>query len=563
MKYYIKGKGPVDLNKNDFLAQGGQGAVYAQGSTAFKIYLDPACMIPVAKIQELAPITSEPYIIGPQDILMDSKNNPVGYTMRFVKNTHALCQTFTKDFRTKNNFTNDMVIRMVRNMQKGTEYIHSKDIIIVDYNELNFLVDNKFDDVYFIDVDSYQTRSFPATVIMDNIRDRHSKVFSRETDWFSWGIVTFQMFIGIHPYRGGYPKVKEMDDRMKQNISVFHNGVILPAMCRPFTVIPDNYRAWYKAVFEDGKRLPPPKDLQAVIFVATAVKQIKGSNNFLIDLSQTMSDDILYYGFIDGTPVILTKGGLFANNKLDDNVTADSCIAITPKLLHVIAAKIENGKAIIYDSTGRKVLQSSIAAEQMMSYQGRLYVKNHCDVHEVQFVEVGTMILSTIKAVANVLEKATQMFDGVVIQDVLGSWFASVFPKAGVHYQTQVKELQGYKIINAKFDKGVLMIIAAKKGKYDKFILRFASDYGSYDVRVVADVATNELNFTVLDSGICAHINEDEKMEIFLAKRDAPDIKVIDDPAISSDMKLCHKGTQTMFFKDNELYTITMTKKKP
>src|ERR1035437_6554876 len=113
MKLHIKGKGPVDLGQKDFIAQGGEGAIYSRGQTAFKVYLDPKKMIPTAKIQELA-VLSHPNIIKPEDILMDAKNNPVGYTMRFVKDTYALCQLFTKAFRTRNNISPDMMLALVR-----------------------------------------------------------------------------------------------------------------------------------------------------------------------------------------------------------------------------------------------------------------------------------------------------------------------------------------------------------------------------------------------------------------------------------------------------------------
>src|SRR6478609_7422794 len=91
MKLHIQGKNQVDLVQKDFLTSGGEGSIYVKGGTAFKVYNDQKKMIPVGKIQELSCLT-HPNIIKPEDVLIDSNNKPVGYTMRFVNDTYALCQ---------------------------------------------------------------------------------------------------------------------------------------------------------------------------------------------------------------------------------------------------------------------------------------------------------------------------------------------------------------------------------------------------------------------------------------------------------------------------------------
>ena len=72
MDAYIVGQGRVSLNQKEFVAQGGEAAVYARGDMAFKVYLDPGRMLPPAKIQELSVLT-HPGIIRPQAILLDVK----------------------------------------------------------------------------------------------------------------------------------------------------------------------------------------------------------------------------------------------------------------------------------------------------------------------------------------------------------------------------------------------------------------------------------------------------------------------------------------------------------
>jgi hypothetical protein len=158
-------------------------------------------MIAPAKLRELS-VLAEPNIIRPEKILLDARKTPVGYSMRYVDRARALCQIFPRAFRVRNNLSSGSIVSLVRRLQDGVRYVHSKGILIVDLNELNFLISDDFTEIYFIDVDSYQTPSFPATALMESVRDRHSHGFSEKTDWFSFAVVSFQMFVGIHPYKG-------------------------------------------------------------------------------------------------------------------------------------------------------------------------------------------------------------------------------------------------------------------------------------------------------------------------------------------------------------------------
>ena len=191
-----QGKGPITLSQADFLAAGGEGMVYAKGQFAYKIQHDPKKMIPLAKIGELSAIQN-PNVIRPLDVLLDGKNTPVGYSMRYIKKTVALAQLFPKAYRDREHLTPQMMLALVQKLQGLVVSVHQAGILIVDLNEMNFLVDEKHTEVYGIDTDSYQTKNFPATAIMDSIRDRHGKPnhFNHGTDWFSFAITAFQMFI--------------------------------------------------------------------------------------------------------------------------------------------------------------------------------------------------------------------------------------------------------------------------------------------------------------------------------------------------------------------------------
>src|SRR6185369_7392119 len=106
-RYFVRSKGQIRLGKTEFKAQGGEGSVYVKGSSAYKLYTDPARCITQAKIDELSALV-QPNIIRPLELLIDSHNKPVGYSMRSVGKAHSLCQLFPKAFRQRNNLTPDL-----------------------------------------------------------------------------------------------------------------------------------------------------------------------------------------------------------------------------------------------------------------------------------------------------------------------------------------------------------------------------------------------------------------------------------------------------------------------
>jgi len=138
MEIFVKGeKDKIALSKRHFISQGGEGSIYAIRGTVYKIYTDPKAMIPHAKIRELSSIQNS-NVIKPEKIVLNNKQKPVGYTMKHVPNTYALCQIFPKAFRDRTGMDLKNVLHLVRKMQKTIDDIHREKILIVDLNEMNF-----------------------------------------------------------------------------------------------------------------------------------------------------------------------------------------------------------------------------------------------------------------------------------------------------------------------------------------------------------------------------------------------------------------------------------------
>ncbi|HVF28171.1 MAG TPA: hypothetical protein VM943_08020, partial [Pyrinomonadaceae bacterium] len=346
------------------------------------------------------------------------------------------------------------------------------------------------------------------------------------------------------------------DARMRANISVLHAGVTLPSACLPFDVIPSAYLDWYKAVFENGARLPPPRDARAALRLFAAQPQrLDGSNHFYVTQLYEFDGEILYH---HSNVTLTTKSIYFGNRKYVEHSGEAIIFAVTPRSGHVITVRLDGNRVRLFDMNDNRELKAEIAAELIASIEGRVYLKHDTALLELAFVELSHAILPHVKAIGNLAKNATQMFEGAAIQNLLGTYYASLLPHAGVCHQRRLAEIDHYRIVDAKFSEGVLVIVGAKDGKYDKFIFRFDDEYREYDVRVIEDVESAAINMTVLDNGVCLHLNDRDELEIFSRHKGSAGLKVIADKALHGDCKLSHYGAQALFAAGNKLYKFTM-----
>lgn len=564
MKVTVVGQGEMNLTSKDFITQGGEGKIYEKNGIVYKIHNDYNHMIPVDKIKELQ-VLNKDNIIKPNNIIL-YKNKPIGYTMKYVKDTFALCQLFTKAFKQRNNITDKNILDIFKIMRETIQFVHSKSILLVDLNEMNFLVNNKFSDVYFIDVNSYQTPNFKATAIMESIKDRHcNNNFTEGTDWFSFGIISFQLFIGIHPYKGKHPKYTSLDERMINNISVLNNNVSIPSICPNFSIIPKNLIKWYEAIFEKGERIEPPTDILAST-ISMAIKTVKSIKSKVLDilLVKKYEEEILNVIFYLNKEIVLTTNTIWFDNIPHINPSQNSKIAFTNSG-NPIVFWIENNQIKSLNLIENKDVYFNSNASNIMEYDGRVYFQNYDKVVEVQLTESKNIVFATSKVVCSILEKNSQFFDGIVIQSMLNettgqqTYFMSVFPNKGECRQFFMPELSQYRIINAKYSNHIACFIALNNtnGKYDFIITKIKEDYSSYEITKTVDVQITDINLVTLNNGVCVFINDEEKVQILSNKVGSNTSEIIDDPISKEDIKLYCSSSKIYFTKGSELFSMT------
>jgi hypothetical protein len=312
-------------------------------------------------------------------------------------------------------------------------------------------------------------------------------------------------------------------------------------------------------MFSEGKRVGPPLDIIEVIVIPQVTKSILSDKDFEIKEIFNYPSNIIEYISIEGTRIIKTKDKTYVGHKPKIDQTC-SHLAVTPQLNQIIDGQVDSGKLKLYNIKDKIEVSCNISAKDIMSCDGRIFIKNESMISEIDFIEIPNNIQVSCVPIANVLENATNFFYGGAIQNVMGSYFVSLFPKRKMHYQIKCDEINEYKIIDAKYDNHVLIIIGSKKGKYDKFILKFNDNFSSYSVRKVDNVTYSGINFVTLDNGIVIHINEQEELEIFSNKKESNSVKTISSSTISGDMKLFKEGSQTLFSKNNILQKINLKK---
>lgn len=559
----VKDKGKEVLDQNSYIAAGGQGTVCRKGSLAYKIYHDPKSMIPVKKIQELKSLAYIDTVLGPRDILLDKSGNiPIGFTMPYKRDTEFITRLFNKNYRNDKNITPEMIIELVKKFQHTVSEIHKNNILIVDLNELNFLTNiDIFDLIYFIDVDSYQTSSFPASAIMESIRDRTMKQknkFSEGTDWYSFAIVSFMLYLTYHPYqKGKHPKYKPNDwsIRMDKGLSIFHPDITLVGPWKDFSPIPAPHLDWYKQVFYNGVRTPPPLPDGVILSGPVQPTLITGNESFVVKKLGDYTENIRGHFFLNGKNYILTKKALYSSvakiKDIPSNMNSVS-LADVPGERPIFVTKSHD--KISFDSLDGYNIRK-ISATDAMQYRGVIYTIYNNKMTENSFVNINNKVFHSSKIISNIFAPATRLFPGVAVQDILQTCWVSIPYEKGKCFYGKIKELDKQRIIEAKFDHRVLMVITESDGVYNRYVFIFNQKMNDYTCRKDEKITYVPINFTCLTSGVCIHLPCDDYVEVF---RTVDKVKKIDNPPITSDVRLSNDLTGVLFFNKKEFYSLSL-----
>lgn len=564
-KLILDNYGVLMVRPNDYLAGGGEASVYRVSDLVIKLFTDPKKMDQDRMSDKISFLSglNHPYIVAPRGLVKDGKGRGVGYYMEHIKG-EPLSRIFTNDYRRMKGFDDKDALKLIKKMYECVQYVHSQNIIMVDANEMNWIVQKNSQgevEPKVIDVDSWMFGSWLTTVVMPSIRDYHQNGFNEMSDWFSWAIVSFQVFTGIHPYKGRLDtySLRDTEKRMRDNASVFSRGIKLNKAVRDFSCIPSDLLSWYEDVFQKGKRTIPPMSF-GNIQKKKNVQIIQSSSQKLIfeKIFEKKNDKPI---FIYPCGVVLFESGsLFDLDKKREIAKSDGeqCEVIRVEGGWIKADK--KNKEFIFSfikstNLNTEMIEIKIKAHKFFRYQNRLFIITDAGLTELTVSNFGKVILS-FGSSWRTMNNSCEWFDGMGVQDVLGaSYLILPFGESSCG-QIRVPELDGFKIVNAKAGDLFASIVALdKRGAYYRFDLCFDKGHHSYECdKYLVDSA--EINMVILPKGVVAQISDDNDLEIFVPC--SGEKKIIKDKNINIRMHLFSWENTVLYLLHDKVYSLKM-----
>lgn len=574
----LEGHGKLQVTEQNHVWTGGEGSVFrVRDDLVVKIYREEAKKQRNAlseKVPLLKVIRSQE-IIAPGGIVTNPKGGrPLGFWANFVDGI-PLPPFFTKD-RDAVGFGNEDVNTLVEKMRTAVVLrAHQGGAIIGDPNELNWLLQWESQSrrlmVFAIDVDSWGIGRWTVSAVSPGVQDYHSNGFTSATDWFSVGIVTFQLYTGIHPYKGtldGYAR-KDLVKRMQDNKSVFTSGVRLNAAVRdPYKTIPPVLLDWYIATFQNGERteMPSPFATGVAITVAGRVLRVVTSGQ-----GSLVFEKIYESSSARATRVFPCGIALLSDGYLADLFTKQyiggkhslSCEVVSVEEGWLVGEM--KGKDVSFCFISRQQPQKEIpvflqvAGQRIVRYENRLFVVMSQKLAEVSFFLVAKGSIVSIGDSWDVLVNSTCWFDGVGIMDAIGAMFVVAPFGAKSCGVVRVRELDGLRPVAARSGNGFISIIATdKNGDYRKIELTMKPDYGGYEYWSSVTDAQN-LNIALVPKGtgcVQVAIVEDGRMDVYVPANKQQ--RAVTDRMVTTDMILGVWNDKVLYIKDGVVWHVRM-----
>lgn len=547
MKVIEKNTGNTfNLDSGNYLASGGEADVYKLGGTVYKIYKDKKHTIPEKKIAELSVLLPNKKIITPRSVLTDTNNTAIGYTMDAVSG-EVIGGLIPPIFKKRNSIQDKTIYDLVLQLRAIIDYCHKNNILLVDINQNNFLVSKKFDNVYAIDVDTYQTPSFSATALMQSVRDFHSQDFNEFTDWFSFAVLACSLITGSHPYRGTYEPLANkklsaeelLFARMKANISIFRDDVKIANIIN--LNMPKSYKDWFINTFDKGIRTAPPTDFtDKMVMVHPKLNLSKGRipidiwKDNVLDAPYEITNDLIVfdnYSYYKGRKIAF--GGYFAAK-------------------HNYLFNLINGRLFAYNLQNNQTYDCKTIADAVYKHGDDVFIKRDDGVYCVYPYESNTGVIFSETLNTRILPESSKVFSGFVFESMLGSAFVLVTNGEKSSYRIRVPELDNEKVLDGQMVGNVCVIKAVDhKGNDKQYIIKFNKNFDTYSLRVNQN---NDINFAAHRNGLCMLVYDNGTLEMFASSSQA-DIKQVVDSGLDGGI-LYSDGSDFYLYRDNKIYKL-------
>ncbi len=356
------------INPQNSLSSGGEGTIYSlnNGHVA-KLYHNKTDALPQIKINELS-LLDDNVFVKPQMAVTGDYN---GYIMKELNlsDYYPIYSLYSQSFANKRGLPNDYKKILAEKLIKGVKQAHDNGIVIGDLNPFNIMVNDSLD-LKFIDVDSYQTKSYRHNdKLLEDIRDYYfnGKV-CEDSDYFALSIMVFNLFTGMHPYKGIHKTYRDkLKDREINNISLLNakeiGNIKVPKF---YTPISDNaLKDMFYEIYQLNKR-------------------------FLIDVSGKHIDMVKFDAIVMSNELLIKE--LF-NGKVNNVISSNKYIAvITDTEKRIYSA---DGKGIVMNVAVVDKTENLILTDKNI-YSLRYGHLRHYDTRAKQFNDINSLQLTNI-----------------------------------------------------------------------------------------------------------------------------------------------------------------------
>lgn len=230
-------------------------------------------------------------VVTPLDFVSSASSGRIlGYLMPLIQNSEPLLMLAKQDYKKQQGITRETVIEIFRDLHQTVSMLHSKEIVVGDFNNRNILV--KGNEAYIIDVDSMQfgkyltpgfTTRYIDPLLCDPTETKPVQVrpHNKDSDWYAYSCMLFEALLGVHPFAGVFrPKNPKddvpLDSRSLKRISVFHKEVIYPKRAEALSSLPTIALEYFEKIFRDDLRGPFPIQLINALSLHTKGQAVPG-----------------------------------------------------------------------------------------------------------------------------------------------------------------------------------------------------------------------------------------------------------------------------------------------
>lgn len=497
----------LQLTDRDFVASGGQGAVYVVGTTAHKVVFDSDSALTADRRDRLRAL-AHPAVVRPEQLLFHPDGRPAGHTMPAVSGTPWLALVPGSAWRAKG-LDPAAAVALCGALAEAVAAVHREGAVVGDLNPLNILVRDDLARLWLIDTDSWGIGPWPASAVLPAVADpRMGAIPSTGSDWFGVAVNAVQLLTGLHPFRGRHPTVKRLAARARAGLWALDPAVRCPPATRPLAGLDRAWRDWLEAVLTTAHRGPPPGLPHCSgEAVGVGVRAVSGGGELVVRTLHRA-----------GAPLrgLVAAGAGLVAWTAEEVLWSGRVVGATPPGLATVVA-VGEGLVGVGLQAGRLVVQElgapdpvplALEARAVGRMGGEAVVLAGDGLYGLRLLRVGGRLHAGLDRLGSAHPRAAVLYNGVMVSILAGASWIALSPGPGRLVQLRVPQLDGCRVVAAAARGRVVLVLARREGRVDRLRLRFGRGWDRHDAHWTEDVGQHELELARLPSGVVVHTDE-------------------------------------------------------